>query len=92
MTKDTHNFYQDPSGMWHHASKETVMVQDAAQEACEHVAGRPAWFWWNGTFSPILPSDTANKLVDRWSEWRRRYQENPKNILVDLEVFSKSST
>ena len=90
MTDSSHNFHQDPSGLWHHESRELGLAHAAAEEACEHVAGRVAWFWWGGTFAPILPGDTAVTLISRWSTWRRRYQADHSNTLRDLVQFCET--
>ncbi len=87
MTDSSHNFHQDPSGLWHHVSCENGLAQEAAKEACEYVAGRVAWFWWLGTFAPILPGDTADTLHSRWSTWRQSYQADRSNTLSDLAKF-----
>jgi hypothetical protein len=89
MTDSSHNFHQDPSGLWHHESRELGSVYEAANEASEHLAGRVAWFWWCGTFSPILPGDTADTLERRWSTWRQRFQADNSNTLRDLIQFCK---
>lgn len=85
MTNIENSFTQDTSGLWHHKWDKLGHVDAAADEACKYVGDRVAWFWWNGTFAPINPGDNPIALIRRWSEWRNRYQENPKNTLSDLE-------
>lgn len=90
MPDNSHNFHQDPSGLWHHESRGIGHAEYAAKEACEYVNGRVAWFWWNGTFAPIVPGDTTLTLLSRWSTWRQHYQADHSNTLRDLAQFCET--
>jgi hypothetical protein len=86
--QSSHNFRQDPSGLWHHISRDLGHVDSAIAEAIEHLDGRVAWFWWGDTFAPILPNDNTESLHQRWSTWRRRFQDDNRSTLTDLYIFA----
>lgn len=87
-TKRTHDgFYnQDPSGLWHYRyTKGAGTVFIAAKDAIDNHPGRAAWFWFNGTFCPILLGDTPRDIVERWNMWRSYFQKDPKSLLTLLD-------
>ncbi len=87
IVKTRHGFYgEDRSDLWHYRyNKGAGTVYLAAQDALENHPGRASWFWFNGTFCPILLGDDLAKLVERWSEWRTEFQRDPKSLLTLLE-------
>ena len=92
MPKNPHNFREDPSGLWHHWSGDTTDIQVAAAEACRHLNGRAAWFWWQNTFAPILPDDTPEALLRRWEDWRAEGETDPTMVLRNLFAWMRKGT
>lgn len=49
----------------------------------------PAWFWFNGTFAPIHPTDNVLSLHERFVLWREAYNRDPKQIRSLLEGMAR---
>jgi hypothetical protein len=84
-------FTKDSSNLSHYISNFGENILSAAEDAmsCLPKPADASFFWFNGTFCPILSTDTHIELADRWQEWRKAYQENPGSLLSKIEEFSK---
>ena len=79
-------FKSDCCGIYHYTVTPPCDVSHAAEEAIQLRPRRAAaWFWFNGTPAPICRKDTANELMERWSDWRDRYQSDKRELLVCLQ-------
>ena len=93
ITTESGQYRQDRSGLWHyHYSQASGTVSDAARDAIAHHPGNAAWFWFNGTFSPIIVGDDTRNLVERWNLWRFKFQDNPKSLPSLIEEFTPRCT
>jgi hypothetical protein len=67
----------DPTSIRHFTNDAAVgTVWQAAGDCLREADGLacPLWFWFNGTFAPVLPGDNVDGLVKRWATWRDMYQ------------------
>jgi len=78
----------DQSGVAHFRFDGIGIVYDALQRALDTMPDGVCWFWWNGTFAPILISDKQDpgQLYNRWSEWREAHQAG--KLLAMIHTFT----
>ena len=84
------NFQQDPSGLWHYNYRRHRMgyVWNAVDDALKCRPEAAAWFWFNDTPCPMLPSDDRQTLLARWEEWREAYHRDRRSFLYLLIAMS----
>ena len=80
-------YRQDSSGLWHYAHMKLGHVEMAIKDAIKHRPG-VAWFWFNGTPSPIFIDDDVDALLMRWEAWRLAYQGDVHQLLISLEALA----
>lgn len=77
------NFTRDPSGLFHYQNEgNSGQVALVAADAIAYHSISAAWFWFNGTPTPIQRGDTPDILSKRWFEWRQGWIQNP--VLLSL--------
>jgi hypothetical protein len=87
-------FTKDPTGLWHYsASSSYGVITSFLDDALNNRPGaEPCWFWFIGTPAPMFIDDTANSLLERWSEWRTSYQSDADCLLDLLQELSGQSS
>lgn len=77
----------DKTGLKHYRSQSGSDVGQAAEDAVGALPEGGGWFWFSGTFCPILPGDTSQALENRWWVWREKYEAG--GLLSQLDAFSR---
>jgi hypothetical protein len=72
-------YVQDQSGLWHYTGRRIgTDVIDCARDALAHRPEGPAWFWFNGTFAPmVVKKDSPKALAARLQSWKGGYRGTP---------------
>ncbi len=87
------DFVEDPAGLCHYFVKRTgTGIEDAIEDALSNRPRfRPAWFWFNGLFTPIQLDDTVETLHARWESWADAYRSSPIKLKKLIEDYSRTS-
>lgn len=85
ITEPKEILVKDTCGIWHYRPpKSTGMSLKIAAENAVTEPGDPedvTFFWFDDFVCPIKHKDTGEKLVSRWTDWKRGYDNYSANIL-----------
>lgn len=84
-------YVQDRCGIWHYRRHALGHVSNAFEDALKHKPDGACFFWFNGTYAPILKGDDVNALNDRWWSWRQAHQETPALLTVRLDRMAEGA-
>jgi hypothetical protein len=72
----------DATGVQHYQYEGPGMITDAIRDALRTRPDGVCWFWWNGTFAPMLVNEITSPeehvpgeqaLYRRWLSWREHH-------------------